>query len=609
MNTPPTGLSKDPYVNNVYIAWASIDTAPSFPTITKFNPNRAEIIVGTPITNPSVPNEESLAFSGVTTLNLGGNLPVTPQLNAHPQLVISPVNATTPGEITVGWEDDGSGASASPPVTFLLSSLVGPGNSYGFTGATGPFVPAVSNNSPGNWSAATVYSAGVATSLTPADPVGIAVQSTVNASSTNVDGKNGNDIIVADQGTGQIGILLNSGTGTFGTTGVALSSGSPSGVILGDFVSGHSNVNILDAAMANGSSSGGVTVSANGTNPNDGQGNFLTASPLPPVPGGSGETAIVNGDIDGNGIPDIVAADPGNGSIDIWFNPAASGGATSPISLALPGGYNPIAVVVDKFRGTSELPDIVVLNSNGKIVVFDNGITTGTPTAADFTRSVLPFTISNPRSMTSGSVTGNAAGLPDLILVSNNGFGQPDLSIVQNLWTSGTSASFASPFAVIASSFAGTPVPGEQGVATGKLSTLGNYSSFQDIAVVYAAAGTGESMVAVFQNLDDTVLHAFSRSLADFDALQKNPTAIALLNLTNSTTNPWQDIVVTNNDNSKFAGSVSVFQPTTATTVTTPKSTLFTDVVSVPSPSLVNDLTVTVDLVDFQTVGRTLTSR
>ena len=58
---------RDPYANNVYIAWASIDPEPANTnpyTGTDFNPNRAEMVVGTPISDPS--GAESLAFSGVT---------------------------------------------------------------------------------------------------------------------------------------------------------------------------------------------------------------------------------------------------------------------------------------------------------------------------------------------------------------------------------------------------------------------------------------------------------------------------------------------------------------------------------------------------------------
>ena len=157
-----------------------------------------------------------------------------------------------------------------------------------------------------------------------------------------------NDIVVADQGTGQIGVLLNSGTGTFPTTSTYSASGSPSGVVLGNFINAHTSSQILDAAI---SGTGGVSVLPNGTPPTDGTGAYKTAIPLPGVPGGQAEAALVSADLDGNGVADIVAADPGKQSIDIWFNVASSSTLPTPISLALPGGDIPVAVVVDKFRG------------------------------------------------------------------------------------------------------------------------------------------------------------------------------------------------------------------------------------------------------------------
>ena len=182
VTTPPSGIPIDPFRNNVYIAWASIDATPALPPnpITLFNPNRAEIVVGTPVFSiagaPS--NEAPLAFSGVRTVSPGGNF--GNQRNAHPVLAINPISPTSPGQVVIGWEDDGSLATLSPPLSILQTSFVQPGNAYGFNGGTGFIAGAASNNSPGNWGTATVYSAGIASSSSAANPVGIAVGVNVN---------------------------------------------------------------------------------------------------------------------------------------------------------------------------------------------------------------------------------------------------------------------------------------------------------------------------------------------------------------------------------------------------------------------------------------------
>ena len=144
--------STDPHANNVYIAWASTDTEPADTrpyTGPGFNPNRAELVVGTPIANPSG-NEQSLAFSAATTVNVSsGRAPQDvnfgpAQQSTHPQLVINQ-NAT--GQVTVAWDDAGTGAKASPPFDLLDSNLVQAGNTYGFRGATGPYAPAIAGAS------------------------------------------------------------------------------------------------------------------------------------------------------------------------------------------------------------------------------------------------------------------------------------------------------------------------------------------------------------------------------------------------------------------------------------------------------------------------------
>ena len=87
ITNPPSGIPNDPFTNNVYVAWASIDVNPATPILPIFNPNRVELVVGTPVASP-VSGESTLAFSGVVTANAGGNN--GPQLDSHPTLVVNP---------------------------------------------------------------------------------------------------------------------------------------------------------------------------------------------------------------------------------------------------------------------------------------------------------------------------------------------------------------------------------------------------------------------------------------------------------------------------------------------------------------------------------------
>jgi subtilisin-like proprotein convertase family protein len=592
---PPAGVPNDPFVNNVYVAWASIDVEPANPNpfvVSGFNPDRIELIVATPVASPA-PGQSTLAFSGVTTVSSGANF--GPALNTHPQLVINPGNASNPGQITIGWEDAGTGASISPPVTLLMSNIESPGNTFGFTGGTGFIQPGqsvTSTSTQGDWATAKIYNAGP-DALNAADPLSIAIG--------DVNGDGLPDIVLSDasplkSADSGIGVLLNQGGGVYpaaGVTSVYAAGPNPSNVVLDTFVPGHTatTIPIIDAAVANDSSVGGVSVLANGTPPGDGKGIFTAVGSLNTTPAQGGTAAVVSDFFDGSLKKSLVAVNASADSIS-WFPDASMAGAgflsTSPRS--------PIAVVSGNFRGGG-LPDLAVLYSNGNIQFFVN-TSSGTGNISFVAGQTI--TGLNAVAMASGRLDG---GLTDLVIADGVG----NVSWLKNTSVSGgATISFnATPISI--GTVVGTPV----GIATGQLSSAGNYVSFLDIAVAYQAAATGakpnESMVAVFQNSNGTFLRTSPPGVSgDFDALGTFPTSIALGYLTANTATPWEDIIVTNSANIQGRGTVSVFQPTPlpTTTVTTPITTTFNNVVSgITNPSAIDDLTVTVAVTDEQAIG------
>jgi len=141
--TPPAGVPQDNFANNVYIAWASTDINLANP-FTPFNANRPELIVSSNGGN---------SFSGETIANVGPNsgpdfANFGPQDDSHPQLVI---NSNDSGQVTVGWDDFGTGSTASPKFDLLMSNFVQAGDSYGFTGnggIIGPGLTGTPNDTP-----------------------------------------------------------------------------------------------------------------------------------------------------------------------------------------------------------------------------------------------------------------------------------------------------------------------------------------------------------------------------------------------------------------------------------------------------------------------------
>ncbi len=588
VTTLPADVPNDPYANDVYIAWSTTDVDPATPII-DFAPNMAELVVGTPVAS-GAPGEESLAFSGVHTINMTPNQGL--QSDTHPQLVISTADPSNPGQITMSWEDAGTDATLAPPVTVLTSNIVDPGNSYGFSGSTGFIQPATtltSTSTQGNWTTTQVLDAGP-NANDAADPVSVAL------ADVNTDGIP--DIVVADESPldsadSGIGVLINQGGGVFpaaGVTDVYSAGPDPSSVVLGQFVAGHTITTnpINDAAVANDSGQGGVTVMENGTpGVGDGMGAFQAATHLNTIPPDDETSMVVANYFDGSAKLSIVAASTSPNSIS-WFPDASS---TASGTLDLP--FTPMAIVAANFRGGVD-PDLAVLYTNGDIKFLIN-TSTGTGN--------IGFTLGQMITSTTGTVaiaTGVLAnGLPDLVIANSNG----NVDWLQNTSViGGATISFNTTPKFIAN-INGTPVA----IATGKLSQTGNPISAADIAVLYAAPSTNESMVAVYQN-SGTGTFTYTPNPnggGDFDAGATGPTGIAVAYLTNASAAPWEDIVVTSNGNNTTRGYVSILHPTalSSSTVTIPETTTYTDAVSGLTSSSINDITATIALTDNQSIA------
>ena len=134
MSSPPPNVPADPAVNDVYVAWATNDIAPANPFLyVPFNPNQIQVVSS---------QDGGNTFTTNVTVNANGNF--APEKESHPQLVIDHNNG---GKVIVAWENYGSGATATPPVTSLESNNISPGHVTVDNGAIGPVAP---NTTPPN---------------------------------------------------------------------------------------------------------------------------------------------------------------------------------------------------------------------------------------------------------------------------------------------------------------------------------------------------------------------------------------------------------------------------------------------------------------------------
>jgi hypothetical protein len=268
-------------------------------------------------------------------------------------------------------------------------------------------------------------------------PTGFAAGSTPTAVALgDLNGDGMPDVAVAN--IAGVSVLLNTITSGASTPSFALATSfaagsSPSDVVLADFnLDGKP-----DLAVTN---SSGASVLLNTTAPGAVSPSFTAASAFG---AGSAPTALVAGDLNGDGKPDLAVAN--SEGVAVLLNTTAAGAVTPSFTVAstFGAGAGPRAVATADFNGDGK-PDLAVVGSNGVSILLNT-----TPAGA-----VTP-------SFTSASTFAAGAGPTSAAAVDLNGDGRPDLvvtysggaSVLLNTTSPGAgTASFAPPVSFAAGS-------------------------------------------------------------------------------------------------------------------------------------------------------------
>ena len=212
------------------------------------------------------------------------------------------------------------------------------------------------------------------------------------------------DIIVANSSTSNVSLLLGKGDGTFGAaTNTALGSTGPQGIVVGDF----NHDGNLDAATANNTGNKVTVLLGNGA------GAFAT-----PVQYAAGTTlnSIVAADFNRDGYLDLaVTNNLSSGTVTILMN-SGSGTFGTPSSFSV--GVNPYAVEAGDFNGDT-IPDLAVVNFQSSTVSLLIGTGAGSfktaiPTAVGLNPTgvaVADFNADGKLDIATSSLTHNAVAV------------------------------------------------------------------------------------------------------------------------------------------------------------------------------------------------------
>ncbi|MEH2200252.1 FG-GAP-like repeat-containing protein, partial [Nostoc sp.] len=193
-------------------------------------------------------------------------------------------------------------------------------------------------------------------------PTNFAVGTNPNAIAVaDFDGDGKKDLVVANSNDNNISLLLNDGSGGFGTPTNFTVGTNPHAIALADF----DGDGKLDLVVAN-SDDNNISLLLN-----DSSGGFGTPTNFTV---GTNPNAIAVADIDGDGKKDLVVANSGSANVSVLVNDGNGGFGTATNFTV---GSNPESVALEDLNGDSKL-DLVIANSddNNISVLFANSLPT-----------------------------------------------------------------------------------------------------------------------------------------------------------------------------------------------------------------------------------------
>ncbi|CAF3308762.1 unnamed protein product [Rotaria sp. Silwood2] len=291
-------------------------------------------------------------------------------------------------------------ANSSTPISVAIADVNGDGKNDTIVAYSG------SNN------VGIFLNSGIGTFTAQANPLTIVDGTTpVSVTTDDVNGDGKIDIIVAYSGSNNVGVFLNSGTGTFTAQAnpLTIANGKKPVSVTTDDVNGDGKIDIIVAYS--GSNNVGVFL-------NSGTATFTAqANPLI-IAGTTTPESVTTDDVNGDGKLDIIVAYSGSNNVGVFLNSGTGTFTAQPNLLTIAGTTTPVSVTTADVNGDGK-PDIIVAYSGSNNVgVFLNS---GTGTFTAQTNSLIIAGATTPVSVVAGDV--NADGKPDIIVAysgSNN---------------------------------------------------------------------------------------------------------------------------------------------------------------------------------------------
>jgi type II secretory pathway component GspD/PulD (secretin) len=228
------------------------------------------------------------------------------------------------------------------------------------------------------------------------------------------------DIAVANKASNNVGILLAStaGDGTFQAAKTIPTGTAPVSLIAGRFHDA-TGANHIDLAVANQGDNSISIFTGNG------DGTFATAATVLQLPSGYSPAGMATADVNADGHTDLIVADQGNNTVSVFLS---NGDGTFQPRVDYPVGNSPVSVAVDDLNADGIL-DLAIANNGAPtennsgdsvtILLGQKNATSGIATGTFAPGSTRDFPAgAAPTSLVIGDF--NLDGLPDIVVSDGN---------------------------------------------------------------------------------------------------------------------------------------------------------------------------------------------